>query len=203
MGIVVIGAVAVLVWLAFREEPWARALLKNASVSLDGHVKRDDKRLVTRDELLGDAAYSLSIVPPGSIPGRSVHRSTWTARLLAPVLSVVFLVAIVKLAAFLQPGQVDAFKRGLPMVGAIFVYGVLFVWAFRVEIVGDTLRVMSPMFFMRSFLLAEVERVQEDGAMAWRVFFADGRKPQVLKAVVEADTLRHRLADAVTANERG
>ncbi|PIE08369.1 MAG: hypothetical protein CSA74_02680 [Rhodobacterales bacterium] len=164
---------------------------------------------VTPEDMRADAAYVLPPIPKaadGRLVSRTVYRTTWVARLMTPVVSAVFLAVILHVAL---PEVRDIreylseYRSTLAVLLLLAVFGNMQIWLFRAEIEGDTIRVRMPWLAMQSYRLQDLRRIHDDDALHWRLVFADGRRPLVLKFVAGADDLRQRLAGALEANGRG
>ena len=206
MGLVFIAAVAALSWLAFRDAPWFRQLF--GLQRFTRHETLLNGAADANEALAGIVARAGGRAEPTWTIDRSAHRTTWGVRLLS--LAVAGAIVWFVLNPPAPPGGMKAVGDIVPggLYGAVFflalaVYSVILTWAYRLEIDRDTLSVMGPVFIMRDYPLSGLEQIEEDGPYAWRMRFADGRRPHVIKTVVGGAELRHRLADVLDANQRG
>ncbi len=164
---------------------------------------------VTPEDIRADAAYVLPPIPKaadGRLVSRTVYRTTWVARLMTPVVSGVCL-AVILHVGLPEVGDMSDYLReyrsALAVLLLLTLIGNMQIWLFRAEIEGDAIRVRTPWLVMRSYRLQDLRRVHDGDALHWRLVFADGRRPLVLKFVAGADDLRQRLAGALEANGRG
>ncbi|MCB1337760.1 MAG: hypothetical protein KDK10_10035 [Maritimibacter sp.] len=166
-------------------------------------------RLPTRRPGLSAAALKAAVGPGKTrAPARdatlerSLHRSSWGAKLFVFALSALLLVVTPRLATSGQLTPADL-GSGYAAILALVVYLNAFVWAYRIAVSRDEICVMGLTFLMRRYPISALVKINDRGLYTWWLHFSDGRRHLALKTVVRLPALRHRLAHVTETNARG
>ena len=100
-------------------------------------------------------------------------------KLLSTVLTVGIMAFLIRQPTSLvsQDHQITLFSA----ICALALWYMAYIWNYSIVVERDRILVPSYFFKPTAYDLNDLQWVEEDGAYSWRLIFADGRKPLVLK----------------------
>lgn len=152
----------------------------------------DERRLVG---IIGDGNR---FAPDCSDGDKSEHSVTWPMRAVTIALTAVI---IYQFAVFIAEELAGTgFSVSLDMAylfGPLLLYINLYQWLFKVQIEGDRLSLMTPLFQWRDYDLCDLTDLCDDGNGIYTLRFANQRRARILKYVNGHRRLRESLDRAL------